>query len=389
MSGRSGCVVGGRDATRGQMRAVILVGGYGTRLRPLTLTMPKPLVPFCNKPIIIHQVEALRDAGVTEVILALAYVSAEMKRVMDLWSKKLNVSFVFSFEDQPLGTAGPLAFARDVLLQDDAPFFVLNGDVTCEFPMQKLLDFHLKSGKEGTIAVTKVQDWQRYGVVVYDEVTGVIDQFLEKPKTFVGDRINAGIYVFNKSILNRIKPEKTSIEREVFPRMAADRQLCAFNLEGFWMDIGLPGDYIEGTKRHLQSLIGAPGKKEEGFFNAPDTQEHQNFTIKGCVLIHPDAKVGEGCVIGPFVVIGPGCVIGPACRIRHSTVLDNSTVGAGTLIDASIVGWKGRIGPWCRIVNGAVLGEDVEVQSELYLNGIKVLPNKVIAQSYDKPEVIM
>lgn len=118
------------------MRAVILVGGFGTRLRPLTLSVPKPLVPFCNKPMIIHQVEALKEAGVTEIILAVAYRPDAMKAEMDEWGRKLGVSFVFSVETEPLGTAGPLALARDVLLQDDNPFFVLNSDVTCRFPLR-------------------------------------------------------------------------------------------------------------------------------------------------------------------------------------------------------------------------------------------------------------
>lgn len=121
---------------KSSMRAVILVGGFGTRLRPLTLSVPKPLVPFCNKPMIIHQVEALKEAGVTEIILAVAYRPDAMKVEMDEWGRKLGVSFVFSVETEPLGTAGPLALARDILLQDDNPFFVLNSDVTCRFPLR-------------------------------------------------------------------------------------------------------------------------------------------------------------------------------------------------------------------------------------------------------------
>ncbi|KAH9593451.1 Nucleotidyl transferase domain [Trypanosoma melophagium] len=370
------------------MRAVILVGGYGTRLRPLTLTMPKPLVPFCNKPMIVHQVEALRDAGVTEVILAIAYRSDAMKEIMEYWSKELGVSFVFSVEDKPLGTAGPLALARDILLQDDQPFFVLNADVTCRFPLRELLSFHLKNGKEGTIVVTKVSEWQKYGVLVFDETTGIIDQFVEKPKNFVGDKINAGIYILNKSVLNRIKLEKTSIETQVFPQMASAKQLCAFNLEGFWMDIGVPKDYIEGMTKYLQSINGTPGESET-LYRVGNIKNIHNFNVEGCVMIHPSAQIGDGCCIGPFVTIGPGCVIGPACRIKRSAIFENSIIGGGSLIDSSIIGWKGKVGPWCRIVNNTVLGEDVEVKGELFLNGTKVLPNKTISESYLEPEIVM
>ncbi|RNF00802.1 GDP-mannose pyrophosphorylase [Trypanosoma rangeli] len=376
------------DKSAKGMRAVILVGGYGTRLRPLTLTMPKPLVPFCNKPIIVHQVEALRDAGVTEVILAVAYRSDAMKKTMEYWAKELGVSFAFSLEEEPLGTAGPLALARDILLQDDQPFFVLNADITCRFPLRELLSFHQKSGKEGTIAVTKVTEWQKYGVVVFDEATGLIDQFVEKPRNFVGDRINAGIYVFNKSVLSRIKVERTSIETQVFPQMASSKQLCAFVLEGFWMDIGVPKDYIEGVSKYLRSLNGTPKEAKE-LYKIDRAHRNDDFTVIGCVIIDSTAKVGQGCVIGPFATIGPGCVIGPASRIKNSAVLEGSTIGKGTLIDSSIIGWKSRVGSWCRIVNNAVLGEDVEVRDELFLNGTKVLPNKSISQNYHEPEVVM
>ncbi|RNF02447.1 GDP-mannose pyrophosphorylase [Trypanosoma conorhini] len=370
------------------MRAVILVGGYGTRLRPLTLTMPKPLVPFCNKPIIVHQVEALRDAGVTEVILAVAYRSDAMRKTMEYWGKELGVSFVFSLEEEPLGTAGPLALARDILLQDDQPFFVLNADVTCKFPLRELLSFHKKHGKEGTIAVTKVTEWQKYGVVVFDETTGLIDQFVEKPRNFVGDRINAGIYVFNKSILDRIKVEKTSIETQVFPQMASAKQLCAFVLEGFWMDIGVPKDYIEGVSKYLRSLNGTPKEAKE-LYGAGRAHRTDEFTVVGSVIIDPSAKIGRGCVVGPFVTIGPGCVIGSSSRIKNAAILEGSVVGSGTFIDSSIIGWNSRVGSWCRVVNNAVLGEDVEVKDELFLNGTKVLPNKSITQCYHEPEVIM
>lgn len=369
------------------MRALILVGGFGTRLRPLTLTMPKPLVPFCNKPMIIHQVEALKEAGVTEVILAVAYRPEAMKAEMDEWGEKLGVKFVFSHEQEPLGTAGPLALARDELLKDDEPFFVLNSDVTCKFPLRELLAFHRQHTHEGTIMVTKVTEWQKYGVVVYDESTGLIDQFVEKPKKFVGDKINSGIYVFNKSILNRIKLEKTSIETQVFPQMASAKELYCMELEGFWMDIGQPHDYIDGIGKFLPSLMGTV-KEEESLFD-DSKSKNLHFQVIGCVMIHPTAVVGEGSVLGPNVTIGKNCKVGACCRLMNTAVFENSVIGDGTYISKSIVGWNNTVGRWCRIENNTVMGDDVHVKPELYLNGVKVLPNKGIACSYDKPEIIM
>lgn len=371
------------------MRAVILVGGFGTRLRPLTLTVPKPLVPFCNKPMIIHQVEALKEAGVTEVILAVAYRPEAMKAEMDEWGRKLGVSFVFSVEEEPLGTAGPLGLARDILLQDDQPFFVLNSDVTCPFPLKDFLAFHKKHGKEGTIMTTQVTDWEKYGVVVHDERTGQIQRFVEKPKQFVGDQINAGIYIFNKSILKRIPARKTSIEKETFPQMAAAKELYAYHLDGFWMDIGQPKDYLLGLSKYLPAVEGTPKganlKSERN--HRPSPQEP--YTVVGCAVIDPSAKIGAGSVIGPNVTIGPNVVIGAACRIQNAAIFDNTTIGSGCNINKSIIAWNNRIKGWCTISENSVFGDDVDMEEGLFARELRVLPNKGVSKNYFEPEIII
>ncbi|CAJ1024878.1 MobA-like NTP transferase domain/Nucleotidyl transferase/Bacterial transferase hexapeptide (six repeats), putative [Leishmania lindenbergi] len=371
------------------MRAVILVGGFGTRLRPLTLTTPKPLVPFCNKPMIIHQIEALKAVGVTEVILAVAYRPETMKAELDEWSQKLGISFVFSVEEEPLGTAGPLGLARDILLQDDKPFFVLNSDVTCKFPLQELLSFHQAHGGEGTIMVSQVEQWEKYGVVVYSPQTYQIEHFVEKPKMFLGDRINAGIYIFNKSILKRIPPCRASIEKEIFPVMASEGQLYAFNVEGFWMDIGQPKDYILGMTKFIESLVSGGCETEQLRTEAKEHQNGGRFAVVGASLIHPTAKIGDGAVIGPHASIGANCVIGESCRINNAAILDNTKVGKGTIVVCSIVGWNSRIGSWCHIEGTSVLGDDVEVKDGVVLVGAKVLPNKDVSDHHFEPGIIM
>lgn len=222
-----------------------MVGGYGTRLRPLTLTTPKPLVEFANKPILLHQIEALVAAGVRQVILAVSYRAEQMEERLKEEAQKLGVDLIFSHETEPLGTAGPLALAKETLNASPDPFFVLNSDVICEFPFQQLLEFHRNHGKEGTIVVTKVKEPSKYGVVLYDE-KGCIQNFIEKPQEFVSNKINAGLYIFNPSVLNRIDVKPTSIEKEVFPVMARENELYAMELNGFWMDIGQPKDFLTG-----------------------------------------------------------------------------------------------------------------------------------------------
>ncbi|XP_013789403.1 mannose-1-phosphate guanyltransferase beta-like, partial [Limulus polyphemus] len=186
------------------MKALILVGGYGTRLRPLTLSRPKPLVEFCNKPMMMHQVEALVKAGVTHVILAVSYRAELLEKEIKAEEVQLGIKITLSHEDEPLGTAGPLALAKDILSSDQEPFFVLNSDVICDFPFKEMVEFHQNHGKEGTIVVTRVEEPSKYGVVVYDE-RGRIEKFVEKPQEFVSNKINAGMYIFNPSVLSRIQ----------------------------------------------------------------------------------------------------------------------------------------------------------------------------------------
>jgi len=357
------------------MKALILVGGFGTRLRPLTLSVPKPIVEFANKPSIIHQIEALVKIGVDEVVLAVNYQPELMSACMRDWERKLGVKITYSQESEPLGTAGPLALARDIL-NDGKPFFVLNSDVICLFPFKEMLDFHIKHGGEGTIMVTKVEEPSKYGVVVASD-DGKIARFVEKPQVYVGNKINAGIYIFNPSILNRIEPKPTSIEKEIFPKMASESQLFCMVLQGFWMDIGQPKDFLAGTSLYLESLEQSKSK---------DLATGEG--IIGPVLIDSTAKVGKA-VLGPNVTIGPNCVIEDGVRLKNTVILEGVRVGANSWINQSIIGWKSRIGKWVRIQNISVLGQDVHVSDELFINGGRILPHKEISTSVLEESIIM
>jgi len=359
------------------MKALILVGGYGTRLRPLTLTIPKPLVEFCNKSMILHQIEALVKAGVTEVVLAVNYRPETMSAKLHKYEEIYGIKITYSQEEIPLGTAGPLALAREILGAEDAPFFVLNSDITCEYPLQELLAFHKAHGKEGTIMVTKVDEPSKYGVVV-SKPSGEIERFVEKPQVFVGNKINAGIYIFNPSILNRIELQPTSIETEIFPEMAKNGALYAMELPGFWMDVGQPPDFLRGMCLYLANMKAK--------------HPQQLTTGKGFispVIVDPTAKIGENCVIGPNVTIGPNCVIEDGVRLRDTTVLAGCTIRSNSWINRSIIGWQSSVGKWVRIDNVSVLGEDVHIRDELYINGGSILPHKTISASIAEPKIVM
>nr|WHO17378.1 mannose-1-phosphate guanylyltransferase [Anoectochilus roxburghii] len=361
------------------MKALILVGGFGTRLRPLTLSVPKPLVDFANKPMILHQIEALKEVGVTEVVLAINYQPEVMLNFLKEFEAKLGIRITCSQETEPLGTAGPLALARDKLIDGSGePFFVLNSDVISEYPFAELVKFHKSHGGEATIMVTKVDEPSKYGVVVMEEETGRVERFVEKPKIFVGNKINAGIYLLNPSVLDEIELRPTSIEKEVFPKIASDQKLYAMVLPGFWMDIGQPKDYVTGLRLYLNSLRKkSPSKLAFG--------PH----VIGNVLVHETASIGEGCLIGPDVAIGPGCVVGSGVRLSRCTVMRGARVKSHACISSSIIGWHSTVGQWARVENMTILGEDVHVGDEVYSNGGVVLPHKEIKSNILKPEIVM
>ncbi|KAI8999284.1 nucleotide-diphospho-sugar transferase [Gaertneriomyces semiglobifer] len=360
------------------MKALILVGGFGTRLRPLTLTLPKPLVEFANRPMILHQIEALVKAGVTDIVLAVNYRPEIMANFMKKYEEEFKVKITFSIESEPLGTAGPLALAKEVLAKDNQPFFVLNSDVICDFPFEQLAEFHKAHGGEGTILVTKVSDPSKYGVVVNKDNSSAIERFVEKPQEFVSNKINAGIYIFSPSILDRIQPVPTSIEKEIFPLMAKENQLHTMDLPGFWMDVGQPKDYLTGTGLYLTSL---------------SKKAHETLArgqgIVGNVLIHPSAKVGVNCKIGPNVVIGPDCVIGDGVRLSNAVIMEGAAVKDHAWIVGAIVGWHSSVGRWARLEGVSVLGDDVHVADEIYMNGGCVLPHKSVSANIAEPSIIM
>jgi len=357
------------------MKALILVGGFGTRLRPLTLTTPKPCVPFCNKELVIHQIEALKMVGVDTVILAVNYKPERMRDLLKPWEQKLGVKIIYSQEEEPLGTAGPIALAKEHLSTSSEPFFVLNSDITSTFPLADLLRFHKSHGKEGTIMVTQVSEPSKYGVVVYEENTGKINRFVEKPQEYVGNKINAGIYIFNRSIIDRIPLQPTSIENEIFPKMSSDGQLYAMELSGFWMDVGQPKDYLAGMCKYLS--------------NADESQLAKGPGIVSPCMIDPSAKIGKDCLLGPYVVIGPNVTVGDGVRLRRTTVFEGARIQSNSWVDSSIIGWESRVGKWSRLEGVTVLGRDVQVADELYVNGAMILDHKAIKESIPSPQIVM
>lgn len=355
------------------MKCIILVGGFGTRLRPLTFAVPKSLVPFCNQPIVEHQIAAAVKAGVKHVILAVGWKADDMQSAIDGFKRKYNIEITCSVETSPLGTAGPIRLAEHIIRtggSSDEPFFVFNSDVICEFPLAEMLAYHKKNKAEGTVCVTRVSDPSKYGVVVNRAGdSGQIDRFVEKPSVFISDKINAGLYVLNRSVIDRITPNVfRMIETDVFPAMAKDGNLFSFTLNGYWADIGQPRDFLQGMKLHLESVCGS-----------------KNSTV----LMDSSVVVGEDTVIGPNVTIGPNCHIGKGVRISNACIMAGSNISDYANINESIIGWNNKIGKWAKIDNLTVTGDDVAIAEGIYTNGAIVLPNKSVKQPVLVPGTIL
>ncbi|KAF8822754.1 GDP-D-mannose pyrophosphorylase [Cardiosporidium cionae] len=364
------------------MKALILVGGYGTRLRPLTLSVPKPLVHFCNTSIVEHQVAALSKVGVKHVILAVAYKPEELTEALNDMEKKFGVRITCSQEIEPLGTGGPICLAEKFLLEEDDTsdsFFMLNSDVICDFPLFDMLQLHKSSNAEGTILITQVEDPSKFGVVVHDSA-GKVLRFVEKPEVFVGNFINAGIYILRKSVTKRVSLRKTSIETEIFPAIVQDGGLYCMKLNGYWADIGKPRDFLNGMDKFLSRTRERLDNGEKGEM-IPNLASGPEFI--GHVIVAESAKIGSGCSIGPNVTIDKDCVIGPGCRIKDTAIMAGVHIESYSFISNSIIGWNSRVGKWVRVDGLSVLGEDVEIIDQCYLNGVLILPHKTIRESIE------
>ncbi|OII71749.1 GDP-mannose pyrophosphorylase [Cryptosporidium ubiquitum] len=395
------------------MKAIILSGGYGSRLRPLTLTKPKSIVELCNIPIIEFQIAQFANIGVTDIIVALNYKANELIPTLKIIEDRYAIKIHLSIEEKPLGTAGPIKLAQN-FLKEDEPFFVCNSDIICNFPLREMLNLYQKknvnSECSGVILIKQVPDPSKFGVVLHDENTLMVKRFIEKPKDFVGDFINAGIYILSKKILGLIKPDQqVSIEKDVFPIMASSNTLyCSkFSTDNanIWADIGNPKDFLLGSKLFMEflksNLAPAQSLHKEEYESKIEllkqllrenqlelSSDSSELKVTGNVVIHSTALIGKNCSIGPNVVIGKNCKIGEGVRLKDCVIFDNTYIGNYSNISDSIIGCYCNIGNWVRVDGLSVFGDDVNVQDELFINSTIILPNKSVTASIKTPGTI-
>jgi mannose-1-phosphate guanylyltransferase len=328
------------------MHAVVLVGGFGTRLRPLTLSVPKPMLPVGHRPIVENLVLGLADAGITDVVLALGFKPEPFLEAFPD-GRIGDVSLHYAVEPEPLDTAGAVRFAALFAGIDDT-FVVVNGDVLTDLDVASLVRFHRDRGAEGTLHLTPVDDPSAYGVVDTD-AAGKVLRFVEKPppQEAPSNLVNAGTYVLEPRVLDRIaEGRKVSIEREVFPAMVADGSLFALATSDYWLDTGQPEPY---RRANLDLLAGV-------------RRERTCLAVQAGAVVDPSSLVVDS-------VVSSGAVIAAGAQVRGSVVLPGAHIAADAQVTDSIV--MGRVEAGARLVNG-VIGADGVVPEGAVLDGVRI-----------------
>jgi mannose-1-phosphate guanylyltransferase len=325
------------------MQAIVLVGGEGTRLRPLTLSVPKPALTLVDRPFLAYMVEWLAAEGVTEVVLACGFLPDILREAIGE-EEHAGTPLRYVAEPEPRGTAGAIRFAAEQLGDElEDRFLALNGDVLTDLPLRTLVREHERSGARATLGLHPVSDSSAYGLVRTD-ASGEVLEFAEKTGEPVPGEINAGIYVLERSVLETIPPGvPVSIEREVFPRLVGGG-LRAMLLDGYWMDIGTPERYLQASWDILESRVATRV--------AP--------TSPG-ILVAESAAVAADARVGPRAVVAPGCRLEEGAEIRDSVLLDGCVIGAGARVGGSILGPGVRVDAGAAL-DGAVVGSDERVQ---------------------------
>ncbi|MEM3823787.1 MAG: NDP-sugar synthase [Candidatus Bathyarchaeia archaeon] len=353
------------------MKALILAGGFATRLRPLSCTRPKIMFPVVNKPLVEWILEGLSKSDVKEAIFAVNPQTAFNLRHSKF--SKSGVKTVYSCDPpkKPLGTGGPVKKAEKILGRED--FLVVNGDIFVSINYAEIVKMHKDKNATATIALHSAKDPSRYGVAELAE-NGRIKKFIEKPPSGASQSnlINAGIYVLSPEVFKYI-PEgrKVSLEREIFPKLVEEHKLYGYLFEGLWTDIGKTEDYFEINKILLETL----SKKGK---NAAKCGAEINLPA----VCDKSALIGEGSVIGPYAILGRNVKVGKNAYVRNSIIFDGVSIADFSWIEGAIIGENVSIGKRVKINGNCVIGDHAVVGDDVTLaRGVTICPAKEVFES--------
>ena len=359
------------------MQAIILVGGEGKRLRPLTSTVPKPVVPLVDRPFISFMLEWLARHGIDDVVMSCGFLATSVRNVLGDGSA-LGLRLRFVEEPEPRGTAGALKFAESML---DERFVMLNGDVLTDLDLSAQIEQHEQTGARATLALVPVADPSAYGLVHLNEDRSVRD-FVEKPSSDAIDTslISAGAYVLERDVLELVPAERNvSIEREVWPLLVG-KGLYGYPSPSYWMDIGSPDRYLQGTfdiiegnlKTNVQERLG------DDWLAVDEGAEVRGRVVPPAVLGR-GVHVAEGAHVGSLVVLAEDVTVGAGSTVERSVILKGSEIGEGCSLRDCIVAAGCRVGARTQITGGAVLGEGVTIGGDnVITRGARIFPGVVL-----------
>ena len=341
------------------MKAVILAGGEGTRLRPLTLGIPKPVVPVVDRPFLRHQLDLLAQAAISEIVFSVAYQPERIQAVFGD-GRALGRRIHYAVEETPLGTGGAVKNAERHL---DDTTVVFNGDVLTDVDLPAVVRAHRESGAKATLVLTPVPNPAAYGLVETD-ATGRVKSFIEKPSDpsqITTDTINAGIYVLDTSTLALMPPgENHSIERAFFPALLRRGDLVrAWIHRGYWIDIGTPEKYLQVHRDILQARfpVQLEAEARDGGWAHPSAHIDARADLEGHFYVGPGCRVDAGAHVGPDAVLTADVTVAAGTWVRDSVVWKGSTLAESCHVDGSLLGERVRVGRHARLAPGAVLGE--------------------------------
>lgn len=369
------------------MKAVVMAGGFGTRIQPLTHSVPKPMLPIMNRPMMEHTIVSLRDLGITEFIVLLYFKPDIIKEYFKDGSE-WGISITYVVPDDDYGTAGAVKRAQEHI--GDENFIIISGDLVTDFDFQKIFDYHAEKKSKLTITLTSVDNPLEFGVVIANE-EGRIEKFLEKPSwgEVFSDTINTGIYIIEPEILDFIpKNENFDFAKDLFPLLMREGiELMAGHAEGYWRDVGNPESYRDVYEDILSGKIkmtteGAPLKypdgvliREEGYESEP---LDESVEIIGIVVLGKNVTIKKGCRLSN-VVIGDDVTIGTGCKIRNTVIWNDVDIGKNTKLDGCVICNHNRIGKNVSAKSGMILAEGCEIGPLVNIEkDVTIWPDKVI-----------
>jgi NDP-sugar pyrophosphorylase family protein len=348
------------------MKAIVLAGGYATRLRPISYALPKLLFPVLGKPMVYWTLDLLRNSGVDEVVLGVNYLAELLRAVVG--DRYENMTVKYSLEDYPLGTAGPMKLASRMVHMSDT-FIAMNGDVITNINLAQMKHQHKTTHAAITDALYEVKDPRRFGVVQLNSDRHIA-RFVEKPKLKDAPSrlINAGIYMIQPEVLEMIPSNrKVSLEREIFPVLATQGSLCGFPFSGYWFDIGDMEEFRKANFQLLKQRSSGSILQENGAQVAADAK------VKAPSFLGENSQVESKASAGPYVLVGKKSHILKGAKVSNSVLFDNVTVGEDSVIQGAIVASNTTIGKKVRIEAGAVISPHVQIH-----DGIRIGRNAVV-----------